>query len=137
MTPSQRLKILIERSKLTYADLETKTGISKSALQRYAVGKTIKIPVDVIEIIAPVLNVSPAYLMGWDEASKENGGIILPEPIPHPITNEKAAEILQSAFVKGGLTDKSGTLTEDGASVISDFILNNASILKKLMNEDV
>lgn len=42
----------IKSKGLSYAELERLTGISKSALQRYATGKTKKIPIDVIEKIA-------------------------------------------------------------------------------------
>lgn len=52
---------------LSYADLSSKTGISKSALQRYATGNTPKIPMDRMEAIADALGVSPAYLMGWED----------------------------------------------------------------------
>lgn len=69
----RRLKQVIDESGLTYAQLENKTGISKSALQRYATGMTKKIPVDTIVAIAQVLNVSAAWIMGWsEEDSKSN-----------------------------------------------------------------
>ena len=51
----------------TYIDLAKATGISKSALQRYATGETEKIPLDRLESIAEALGVSAAYLMGWEE----------------------------------------------------------------------
>ena len=69
----KRLKQAIDESGLTYSQLESKTGISKSALQRYATGMTKKIPVDTIVAIAQVLNVSAAWIMGWsEEDSKSN-----------------------------------------------------------------
>lgn len=55
---------------LSYAELSCKTGISKSALQRYATGITPKIPMDRIEKIAEALDVSPAYLMGWEDIAQ-------------------------------------------------------------------
>ena len=48
------------------------TGISKSALQRYASGQTQKIPIDVIEKIAAATGVTARYLMGWDDDKFEN-----------------------------------------------------------------
>ena len=69
----KRLKQVIDESGLTYSQLESKTGISKSALQRYATGATKKIPVDTIVAIAQVLNVSASWIMGWsEEDSKSN-----------------------------------------------------------------
>lgn len=68
----KRLKQAIDESGLTYSQLENKTGISKSALQRYATGMTKKIPVDTIVAIAQVLNVSAAWIMGWSEEDNKS-----------------------------------------------------------------
>ncbi|MDR1585644.1 MAG: helix-turn-helix domain-containing protein [Prevotellaceae bacterium] len=56
---------LIKAKGISYGELSTKTGIPKSALQRYATGKTEKIPLDRIELLAKALHTTPAYLMGW------------------------------------------------------------------------
>lgn len=80
----KRLKHIIENSGLSYVELEKKTGISKSALQRYATGSTKKIPVDVIQAISKAVNVSSAWVMGWDDNIN-----ILPERfMPLPKTNK-------------------------------------------------
>ena len=64
---SERIKALVEKSDLSYQELEKLTGIKKSSLQRYASGATTKIPLDVIEKLSKAFNVSQEYLMGWDE----------------------------------------------------------------------
>lgn len=64
---SERIKALVERSDLSYQEIEKLTGIKKSSLQRYASGATTKIPLDVIEKLSVAFNVSQEYLMGWDE----------------------------------------------------------------------
>lgn len=64
---SKRIKLLVEESNLSYQELEKKTGIKKSSLQRYASGVTTKIPLDVIERLSVTFNVSQEYLMGWTE----------------------------------------------------------------------
>lgn len=68
---AKRILDLMQKQGLSYADLSQKTGISKSALQRYATGSTAKIPMDRIESIASALGVSAAYLMGWTEGCVE------------------------------------------------------------------
>lgn len=67
MLPSERIKRLVEEQKIPYTELEKQTGIAKSSLQRYASGRTKKIPVDAIEKLAPVLGVTAAYIMGWED----------------------------------------------------------------------
>ena len=68
---SERIRIAIKNKGLSYADLEFLTGVSKSALQRYATGQTKKIPIDVIEKIATATGVSSRYLMGWDDETEK------------------------------------------------------------------
>ncbi|MCM1365575.1 MAG: helix-turn-helix domain-containing protein [Faecalibacterium sp.] len=65
----KRLKSSIEKSGFTYVELEEKTGIAKSSIQRYATGSTKKIPIDAIQLIADAVNVSAAWIMGWSESS--------------------------------------------------------------------
>ena len=64
---SERIKALVEKSELSYQELEKLTGIKKSSLQRYASGVTTKIPLDVIEKLSVAFNVSQEYLMGWED----------------------------------------------------------------------
>ena len=64
---SERIKALVEKSNLSYVELEKLTGIKKSSLQRYASGVTTKIPLDVIEKLSIAFRVPQEYLMGWEE----------------------------------------------------------------------
>jgi repressor LexA len=64
---SNRILKAITNAGLTYSELSARTGIPKSALQRYATGETDKIPAKYIEKIARATRVSPIYLMGWSE----------------------------------------------------------------------
>lgn len=64
---SDRILALIKRQGITYSELAKLTNIPKSALQRYATGKTEKIPIDRIEAIAKAVGVSSQYIMGWEE----------------------------------------------------------------------
>ena len=63
---SDRLLAEIERKGYSYGELARLTGIPKSAIQRYATGETGKIPMDRIESLAKALNVTPEYIMGWE-----------------------------------------------------------------------
>lgn len=64
---SDRLMAAMKATDTTYIELAQRTGISKSALQRYATGETEKIPLDRLEAMADALGVSAAHLLGWDE----------------------------------------------------------------------
>lgn len=56
---------------ISYQELANKTGLSKSTLQRYETGSIKNMPIDKLEVIASALDISPAYLMGWEEENKE------------------------------------------------------------------
>lgn len=67
---SEKIKGLMTQKDVTYDDLAKRTGISKSALQRYATGETEKIPIDRVQSIAAALGTTAQYLLGWDSESK-------------------------------------------------------------------
>ena len=62
----KRMKTRREELNMSYQTLSEKVGISKSTLKRYETGYIKNMPVDKLEEIADALNVSPAYLMGWE-----------------------------------------------------------------------
>ena len=74
---SQRLYNSIRAKGYSYGELAKLTGIPKSAIQRYATGQTPKIPLDRLQALADVLNVSSQYLMGWEEQKEAQP----PEPL--------------------------------------------------------
>ena len=69
---SDRILAAIRSANLSYGELAKKTNIPKSALQRYAIGETEKIPIDRLEAIANATGVSTQYLMGWEKNNKKN-----------------------------------------------------------------
>ncbi len=76
---SKRLLEMIGRRSMSYSELAAKTGIPKSALQRYATGETEKIPLTRLEAMARALKTTPSYLLGWDKSAERGflpGGAI-------------------------------------------------------------
>lgn len=67
---SERIHNAILEKNISYGELSAKTGIPKSALQRYATGQTEKIPTDRLIKIALALGMSPLTLADFDTASK-------------------------------------------------------------------
>lgn len=63
---SERMLNIILEKEISYGELSDKTGIPKSALQRYATGQTEKIPIDRLQIIASAIGTTPEFLMGWN-----------------------------------------------------------------------
>lgn len=74
----------------SYADLEKLTSYSRSTLQRYFTGNTEKIPLDLIEEIAPIFGVTAAYLAGWEDDIPSYPGIMPVEKKRFPFLGEIA-----------------------------------------------
>ena len=70
MTVSDRIRTQMQRLGLSYGELAQATGLSKSAVHRYATGATDKVPTEALEKLAEALHVTPAYLTGWEDRPK-------------------------------------------------------------------
>lgn len=99
---SERLLKAILDSKLTYIELEKKTGIAKSSIQRYATGRTQKIPVDAVKLIADATNCSAAWIMGWKENNESEEKVDLTKMTAQEIIEEE----YQKLYEKLDLEDK-------------------------------
>ena len=82
----KELTELIEKIKLrrlelglSYQELSDLTGINKSTLQRYETGFIKKVPINQVQIIAKALNVTPGYLMGWENDNENHTYYLNPE----------------------------------------------------------
>ena len=67
MTINQRLKYLREQSGLTLDEVSKHVGVTKQTVQKYESGVVVSIPSDKIEILAKVYDVTPGFIMGWDD----------------------------------------------------------------------
>ena len=67
-----------EAKQITQEELGATCGTTKQSIFKYESGVVTNIPLDRLEKIAVELDVSPAYLMGWDEPEQ-------PKPLPSNI----------------------------------------------------
>ncbi len=63
-----RLKSLRKERGMTLEDLANRIGTSKQTIQRYESGVIANVPMDKVEAMAKILGVTPAVLMGWENA---------------------------------------------------------------------
>lgn len=79
-------KVKLNREKLGYTleELAKLVGVSAPTIQRYESGEIKNVRRDKISKLAKALNVSPAYLMGWNDSPSEDidiskiPGVIMP-----------------------------------------------------------
>lgn len=67
MTIGERIKLLRESKGMTQPELAEKIGTTKQNIYKYETGIVTNIPSDKIELIANLFEVSPCYIMGWEE----------------------------------------------------------------------
>lgn len=72
---SKRILDTLNLKDVSYGELSERTGIPKSALQRYATGQTEKIPIDRLQSIANAIGVTTQFLMGWEDSPQKTTGI--------------------------------------------------------------
>lgn len=73
MTKGERIQEQRKKMGIAQSELAAKIDVSKQNMYKYENDIVTNIPSDKIELIANVLNVSPAYIMGWtDNPQKEN-----------------------------------------------------------------
>ena len=70
MSIGSRIKAAREAKKMTQEELGAACGTTKQSIFKYETGVVTNIPLDKLEKIANVLDVSPAALMGWEETSE-------------------------------------------------------------------
>ena len=94
MTVGARIKIAREAKKITQEELGTLCGTTKQSIFKYENGIVTNIPFDRLERIAECLDVSPAYLMGWEEQAHHNGLFspdVTDDVVTFPVIGEVAA----------------------------------------------
>lgn len=67
MTIGERIKLLRDEKKISQTELAEILNTTKQNIYKYENGIITNIPSDKIEKIARFFNVSPSYLMGWEE----------------------------------------------------------------------
>lgn len=81
MNLGEKIKNRRQELKLSLEDVATALGVNRSTVLRYETDAIKKMPIDIIEPLAKVLQCSPEYLMGWEDM------VDIPLPSPEPMTD--------------------------------------------------
>jgi repressor LexA len=71
MSVGERIKKRRKQLKLSVDELAKKLGKNRATIYRYESNDIENMPYEIVEPLAKALNVSPAYIMGWDEAENK------------------------------------------------------------------
>ena len=67
-SPGERIKYLRLLADMSQEELGKRVGVQRAAINKYEKGSVTNIPIATIEKIAQVFEVSPNYIVGWDNA---------------------------------------------------------------------
>ena len=70
MTIGERIKARRKELHMSADELGKMLGKDRSTIFRYEKGEIENLPLDILKPIADALDVTPAYLMGWEKESK-------------------------------------------------------------------
>ncbi len=76
MEMGEKIYQLRMKNNMTLEELGKKVGVGKSTVRKWEKGMIANMRRDKIAKLATALNVSPAYLMGWEETPTENIKIV-------------------------------------------------------------
>lgn len=96
MTVGDRIRALREKLGISQVDFAGKINVSKQTLYKYENNIITNIPSDKIEAAAKIGNVSPAYLMGWDNTP--------PPPAPEHSIEKIIDATKEQLLTQDGLT---------------------------------
>lgn len=101
---NDNIKKARSKTNKTLEDIALQVGVSKQTIQKYESGVITNIPSDKIEKIAIALDVTPAYLMGWENNTKEttnNSLENLPKDEKEVLSLYKELDIEDRAEIRG------------------------------------
>ena len=136
MTLGEKIrKKRIERD-ITQEELAKAINTTKQTIYKYEQGIVTNIPSDKIELIAKALDVSPAYLMGW-----ENEDNLPPYPNIYPIKTKKFPLLGEIACGEPIFASEDHeSYIEAGADIKADFCLKakgDSMINARIMDGDI
>lgn len=69
ISPGTRIRELRTLANMSQEELGKRVGVQRAAINKYEKGTVENIPIKTIEKIATVFDVSPNYIVGWDNQS--------------------------------------------------------------------
>ncbi len=109
MTVGERIAMIRQSRGLSQEDVSKMVDISRQAIYKYEKGIITNIPLDRIEALAKALQVTPAYIMGWEgDNTGINNGIIGCPNSNNTIYNDASAPPILRAIIDTvrGLSDR-------------------------------
>ena len=103
MTTGERIKKLRKEHNLTQEELGSYIGVQKAAIQKYEKGTVTNIKRDSLIKLAQILETTPEYLLGWEDAPGNIETIDESDFVSIPVIGKVAAGI--TCFADNNIVD--------------------------------
>lgn len=125
MNIGERMKIRRKQLKLSADVVAERLGVSRSTIFRYEKGEIEKLPTNILDDIAKILQTTPAYLMGW-----ESDNISSIETIYNQLIPDRQSKVYD--FAKHQLDEQTRLQTNNKVVVMMPTRSNIVEIVGKL-----
>lgn len=95
MNMGQKIKSLREQKGMTLEELGDKVGVGKSTVRKWETGMIANMKRDKIAKLAKALEVSPSYLMDWEENLTEQNSNLIPDILSDSILFEHIKKLMK------------------------------------------
>lgn len=130
MTIGERIKSCRETANLTQDELAKRLATTKQTIYKYENNIVTNIPSDKIEKMAELFNVTPAFLMGWEDDNKSSWQPKLTDKDEKEL-DKKVEDLLSAVDSDTGLM-LDGQVMDDETREIFAMNLKNALRTTKL-----
>ncbi len=130
MTIGERIKSCREKANLTQDELAKRLATTKQTIYKYENNIVTNIPSDKIEKMAELFNVTPAFLMGWEDDNKSSWQPKLTDKDEKEL-DKKVEDLLSAVDSDTGLM-LDGQVMDDETREIFAMNLKNALRTTKL-----
>lgn len=125
MNIGERMKMRRKQLKLSADVVAERLGVSRSTIFRYEKGEIEKLPTNILDDIAKILQTTPAYLMGW-----ESDNISSIETIYNQLIPERQSKVYD--FAKHQLDEQTRLQTNNKVIVMMPTKSTTVEIAGKL-----
>ena len=130
MTVGERIQLSRKKIGMSQIDFATKINVSKQTLYKYENNLITNIPSDKIEAVANLCHVSPAYLMGWTDASESQSTPTLNKKDEKDIAKRLEQTLSQLESEQDGLMFSGEPLDDETRELLKASLENSITIAK-------
>lgn len=132
MEMGELIKNLRIEKGLTQEELGNLLGLKKAAINKYENGRVENIKRSTIQKMAEIFDVSPSYLMGWEELNEK---VTNQNEVENNIDNKDIEKMVDELMQQQGLMLCGEPITDEDMLLLYNSIKSTIELAKKMKNK--